>query len=78
MAPKKTYLALCRGSSNNPCGTAEERVKNATSTAARYDTTAPNSKNEILILVEVLTNLGTTMGPWYSFSLLLKVTWQRI
>ena len=52
MAPKKTYLDLCGDSSNDPFGTAEEQVKFSTSTAARYDTTAPNSKNEDQLLVE--------------------------
>ena len=62
MAPKKTHLDLCGDLSNDPFGTAEEHVEFATLTAAHFDTTAPNSKNEDQLLVEVLTNLGPATG----------------
>ena len=62
MVPKKSYLDLCGDPSNDPFATSEERVKFSTLTAARYDTTAPNSKNEDQLLVEVLIDLGPATG----------------
>ena len=78
MAPKKTYLALCGGSSNNLCGTAEERVQYTTSTAACYDTAAPNSKNEDLMLMEVLTDLGTATGMNFGLIVFVEETDQLV
>ena len=62
MAPNKTYLTLCGDSTNDPVDTPAGRIQYATSTAARYDTTSPNSKNEDLMLVEALTDLGPAAG----------------
>ena len=62
MAPTKAYLTLCGDSTKDPVDTPAGKIQYASSTAARYDTTSPTSKNEDLMLVEALTNLGPDAG----------------
>ena len=62
MAPKKTYRDFCGDPSNDPSGTAEERVEFSRLTAALYDTTINTSKNEDQLLVEVMTDMGPATG----------------